>query len=76
VFPSLKARQLLAVLSRSPLNYAVARQKGSHRLLKSESGYPDLRFSFHDGQTLAPGLVRKILVDDVGLAEDEAAGLL
>jgi predicted RNA binding protein YcfA (HicA-like mRNA interferase family) len=76
VFPSLKARQLLSILKRAPLNYSIARQNGSHRLLESASGYPDLRFSFHDRQTLPPGLVRKILVDDVGLTPEEATGLL
>jgi hypothetical protein len=35
-----------------------------------------LLFSFHDGVTIAPGLVRKILCGDVGLDEDEALELL
>jgi predicted RNA binding protein YcfA (HicA-like mRNA interferase family) len=76
VFPSLKARQLLAVLQREPLLYRVERQKGSHRLLVSDAGYPDLRFSFHDRITLAPGAVRKILVDDIGLTPAQARKIL
>ena len=35
VFPSMKARQLLAVLTRPPLRYRVVRQVGSHRRLES-----------------------------------------
>jgi predicted RNA binding protein YcfA (HicA-like mRNA interferase family) len=75
-FPSLKARQLLAVLLREPLSYRIKRQRGSHRRLSSASGYPPLSFSFHDRATLPPGLVRQILVKDVGLGEDEARQLL
>jgi hypothetical protein len=39
-------------------------------------GYPPLTFAFHDKATIPAGLVRKILVRDVGLAEDEARKLL
>jgi len=74
-FPSLKARQLLAILQREPLSYRVARQVGSHRTLEAH-GRPTLRFAWHDAATIPPGLVRKILVRDVGLEEDEARDLL
>jgi predicted RNA binding protein YcfA (HicA-like mRNA interferase family) len=75
-FPSLKARELFRVLERSPLHYRTTRQKGSHRRMESDQGKPDLVLAFHDNQTLPPGLVRKILVKDVGLSESEALGLL
>lgn len=75
-FPSLKARKLMAVLMREPLAYEVARQKGSHRTMKSRNGYPVLRFSWHDGATIAPGLVEKTLVNDVGLERAVALALL
>jgi predicted RNA binding protein YcfA (HicA-like mRNA interferase family) len=68
----MKARQLLAVLARPPLRYSVARQVGSHRRLKSAAGYPPLTFAWHDGATIAPGLVRKMLVQQVGLSAQEA----
>ncbi len=71
----MKAGALLAVLAREPLAYREVRRTGSHRRLES-SGRPSLTFAFHDGQTLAPGLVRKILVKDVGLSADEAVRLL
>jgi predicted RNA binding protein YcfA (HicA-like mRNA interferase family) len=76
VFPSLKATALLAVLMRKPLDYYVDRQRGSHRTLRSAAGYPVLHFSFHDGTTIPPGVVRKILTRDVGLTEQEALDLL
>ena len=74
-FPSLKARRLLAILMREPLNYRVVRQTGSHRTLRAP-GRPAVVFAAHDKATLAPGLVRKILVRDVGLDEDAARRLL
>lgn len=76
VFPALKAQQLLAVLCREPLAYEIVRQRGSHRRLRSRRGFPDLGFSYHDGATIPPGVVRKVLVVDVGLREDEARRLV
>ena len=75
-FPSLKSQQLLRVLLREPLDYEIARQNGSHRKLESSNGYPTLGFSFHDGVTVPGGAVKKILVKDVGLVEDEARALI
>ncbi len=74
-FPSLKAKQLLKVLLSEPLGYEVVRQTGSHRTLES-SGLPKLTFAFHDRATIAPGLVRQILVRRVGLTEEDALKLL
>jgi predicted RNA binding protein YcfA (HicA-like mRNA interferase family) len=70
-FPSLKAKALLALLRRPPLSYEISRQKGSHRVLDAD-GYPRLGFSFHDGVSVPPGVVKKILVKDVGLSEEQA----
>jgi predicted RNA binding protein YcfA (HicA-like mRNA interferase family) len=75
-FPSLKAQKLLRILCREPLGYEIARQSGSHRKLESRNGYPDLWFAFHDGVTVPGGAVKKILVKDVGLDENEARNLL
>ena len=74
-FPSIKAKLLLAILERKPLNYRVVRQSGSHRRMESPDN-PPLTFSFHDRATIPSGLVRKILTKDVMLAEDEARKLL
>jgi predicted RNA binding protein YcfA (HicA-like mRNA interferase family) len=65
----------LWVLLADPLNYEITRQSGSHRRLQVE-GRPSLTWAFHDGRTLAPGEVRRVLVKHVGLAEDEALHLL
>ena len=68
-FPSLRAPEMLRVLSR--LGYREERRSGSHRRLRAD-GLPDLTFAFHDRATLAPGVVRSILVRQVGLSVDEA----
>lgn len=67
---------MLAILKRAPLSYIETSCKGSHRKLESAAGYPELLFSFHAGDELAPGLVRNILVKDVGLSKEEALKLL
>ena len=74
-FPSLKARQLLRVLTSEPLGYRVARQAGSHRRLQAP-GRPAITFSFHDRQTIRPATVKRLLCQQVGLDEDEALRLL
>lgn len=77
VFPSLKAKQLLAVLTRKPLCYEVVRTKGSHKRL--ESKYPGaefISFAYHDNKTIPPGVVREMLVKRAGLTEEEAVELL
>lgn len=74
-FPSLKARRLLAILTAKPLGYRVVRQSGSHRRLEAPD-FPPLTFSFHDNATVPGGLVRTILVKQVGLDADTARGLI
>lgn len=72
-FPSMKAGDLQRVLERE-LGYYVHTQKGSHRKLRAD-GRPMLTFAFHDGQEIAPGLVRKIL-RDAGVSDIESAQIL
>jgi predicted RNA binding protein YcfA (HicA-like mRNA interferase family) len=74
-FPSMKAKRLLAMLMREPLNYRIARQAGSHRILKAH-GRPTLVFHFHDREEVWPVRVRDVLVRHVGLEEAEALDLL
>jgi predicted RNA binding protein YcfA (HicA-like mRNA interferase family) len=71
----MKARRFRAILERKPLNYRMARQKGSLRRLLPPD-YPPLVFAFHDRATVRSHVVREILLGDVGLAEDEARKLL
>lgn len=73
-FPSLKGRKLLRILQRTPLNYRITRQTGSHRKLEAE-GRPPIRFAFHDGDDIPGGVVAKVLMEDAGLSRDEAEGL-
>jgi predicted RNA binding protein YcfA (HicA-like mRNA interferase family) len=72
----MRGRELRRVLSRNPLSYKTVRQRGSHRTLESPNGYPQLIFSFHDRQEIPPRVVKKILVQDVGLDEDHARRLV
>lgn len=72
----MKAGDLLALLRRKPLHYEVARVSGSHQILESAAGYPPLVFAWHGTKTIPPGMVRKILVKDVGLSPEEARALL
>ena len=74
-FPSMKSQRLLRILMAQPLGYVEVRRSGSHRRLKAD-GRPTLTWAFHDGRTLSPVEVRRVLVNQVGLAEDEALGLL
>ncbi len=74
-FPSMKWPKLRRILERAPLNYRITRQRGSHKKLVAD-GRPDLRLSFHDNQDLPGGLVRDVLVDQVGLSEEEARTLI
>lgn len=76
VFPTMKGRELLRVLTRQPLAYEVERQKGSHRRLISPNGYPPLTFSFHESATIPRGAVKKVLTKDVGLSEKDALDLI
>jgi predicted RNA binding protein YcfA (HicA-like mRNA interferase family) len=71
----MKAKRLLAILERKPLGYRVSRRSGSHRRMEAP-GRPPLTFAFHDNATVPSGLVRKVLVRDIGLAENEARKLL
>lgn len=72
-FPSLKARALFRVLTRD-LGYELARQKGSHRTLRAR-GRPQIVFAYHDGTSLAPGIVADILCKQAGLDIETALAL-
>lgn len=73
-FPAMNSAELLRVL-RMDLGYEVKRVTGSHHILVAVDR-PRLVFAYHSGQTFPPGLVRKILVKDVGLSESEALALV
>ena len=73
VFPSMKAAELLRLLHR--VGYRTIRQSGSHRRMTAPGRAP-LTFAFHDNQTLPPGLVKRILIQDAGLSADELDAIL
>lgn len=74
-FPSCRWPALERILRREPLGYSIIRQTGSHRTLRAP-GRPELHLSFHERQEISGGMLRKILVRDVGLTEEEALALL
>jgi predicted RNA binding protein YcfA (HicA-like mRNA interferase family) len=74
-FPSMKAKRLLAILMREPLNYRVARQRGSHRWMVAP-GRRSFPFAYHDRDELKPREVRRVLVCEVGLDDADALDLL
>ncbi|MBI4840352.1 MAG: type II toxin-antitoxin system HicA family toxin [candidate division NC10 bacterium] len=58
VWPSAKARQVLAALLRS--GWIIRREaKGSHRVL-SRPGWPDYVFAFHDRDEIGPRMLSRI----------------
>ena len=74
-FASMRARQLLRLLQRAPLGYEVARSRGSHKVLTAP-GYPKILFAFHGSRAVPGWLVRRILTQQVGLADAEALRLV
>lgn len=74
-YPSMKWPELRRILERAPLGYRVTRQSGSHKTMEAD-GRPMLHLAFHDSQELPGGLIRKILLKDVGLSDQEARALI
>ena len=71
--PIISARQLMQVLNR--LNFVEVRTRGSHRRF----AHPDGRRTtvpVHKGRDLPRGLLRQIVVHDLGIDFDEFVGLL
>lgn len=71
----MRAKAVYRILTREPLNYTLSRRAGSHRRLKAE-GRPPITWAYHDSHTLSPGELRRVLVQQVGLEEDEALRLV
>lgn len=67
---------MLRVLSGERFQYEVVRQRGSHRILRSATGYPPLTFAFGDSESIGPVMVKRILTKGVGLSEEEAMEVL
>ena len=72
-FPALKPDQVLRLLRR--IGYQKVRQRGSHIVLRAE-GRQTITLSVHKGRTVKPKHLRGMLVDRVGLTDDEIEALL
>jgi predicted RNA binding protein YcfA (HicA-like mRNA interferase family) len=57
VWPSTRARQVLAALER--LGWTTKRQSGSHRTLE-RPGWPDFVFAFHDRDEIGPRMLARV----------------
>ncbi|ARO11682.1 hypothetical protein BMR99_03330 [Propionibacterium freudenreichii] len=75
VWPSLKARQLRRILEASGYTEVADSRRGSHLTLRHPK-LKDIRWAFHDKQTVPPMLVKKILLRDAGMSLDEALEVL
>ncbi len=72
-FPALKPDRVLRLLRQ--VGYQKVRQRGSHILLRAE-GRQSITLSMHKGRTVKPKHLRAMLVERVGLTEDEIEALL
>jgi predicted RNA binding protein YcfA (HicA-like mRNA interferase family) len=57
VWPSAKARQVLAALYR--IGWSIKRQSASHKIL-CRHGWADFTFAFHDGDEIGPRMLARI----------------
>lgn len=67
VWPSAKARRVLAALNR--LGWQVKRQTGSQKTL-ARPGWADVVFAFHDGDEIGPKMLARI-AKHTGLAPED-----
>jgi predicted RNA binding protein YcfA (HicA-like mRNA interferase family) len=74
-YPSLKPAQLLKRLREIGFEVEPESKGGGSHVWVS-NGEIRLRWAFHKGATISPGLVKKILTRDIGLTDDEAKELL
>lgn len=70
--PSLTGKQIVKVLRRA--GFIVVRQKGSHAFLRHPDGRSTL-VPLHAGETIGPGLLRKI-IRDIEMSREEFLKLL
>lgn len=62
----MKAKRLLAMLEREPLNYRISRQSGSHRRMEAQER-PPLTFAFHGKATVPSALSARFSSGTSGL---------
>jgi len=70
--PALTGAEVIRALERG--GFSVVRSRGSHHFLRHSDGRTTV-IPVHAGETIGPGLMRKIL-RDVGLDREQFRGLL
>lgn len=71
-FPSLNAKIFYRILTSQPLNYYLKRRvAGSHRILYAE-GRQMINFSWHDNDEISGHIIKKILINNAKLTEEQA----
>jgi len=70
--PALTGNELIKVLEK--IGFVVSRIRGSHHVLKHPEGKTTV-VPVHSGETIGPGLLRKI-IRDCGLERDQFMDLL
>jgi predicted RNA binding protein YcfA (HicA-like mRNA interferase family) len=71
-FPSLNAKIFYRILTSQPLNYYLKRKvAGSHRILHAE-GRHMINFSWHDSDEISGHIIKRILINNAKLTEEQA----
>ena len=58
VWPSTRARQVLAALMR--IGWAIKRESGTSHKVLSKTGFPNYIFAFHDKEEIGPKMLVRI----------------
>lgn len=66
-WPSLRGRKLAKIIEK---HCECLRRSGSHR--RYQGRYKEFTFAYHDGDEITGNIVRRVLIDVVGLSEAEA----
>ncbi len=74
-FPSMKSAEFRRLVMRSPLNYRILRTRGSHQLL-TVAGRGTILIATHEGRTMSPRMVEKLLTQNAGLTRKDALKLV
>lgn len=67
-WPSLRGAKLARIIEK--YSGAPIRQNGSHRRYRGR--HKEFTFSYHDGAEVNGNIVRRVLIEDIGLTEAEA----
>ena len=74
-FPALKPNKVLSLLHEVGYRRIPGRGKGSHTMMRAQ-GRKTILVPMHKGKEIAPVHLRKMLVEDAGLSDEEIDALL